>query len=507
MKSPRGHGAARGSNFAPRSKSFEGKFGRIFRTLPASEHDDAVLLKLAEAMEAIGEPEMNEDISDAEENQRIDAGFTYLGQFIDHDLTFDPASSFQKTNDPDAIVDFRTPRFDLDCVYGRGSDDQPYMYEADGKHLKLGDPLTGNPKDLGTRDLPRSQPSTDSRGNSIRRAIIGDPRNDENVIVSQLQGTIIRFHNKVADILLAQNAQTSFEEIQRVVRWHYQWVVLHDYLRVIAGKTIIDTILPHLTSGKPIFEDGPQFRLYEPTKESFIPIEFSVAAYRFGHSMVRPFYRLNPTIKLPIFDPANPFGGLNAFNSFPSSWAIDWDLFFNPGGAPLVGADRIQKAYKIDTSLVNPLAHLPDSIAIDVKSLALRNLKRGKSFGLPSGQTVARFLGLQPIADSKLKVGKATAADSASNKTLVTVDPSFKDNAPLWYYILAEAQQQFNGDDKKGIKLGEIGSRIVAETFIGLLLGDSSSFISQFPNWKPERSFCRADGHFGMRELINVAIK
>lgn len=91
---------------------------------------------------------------DDEENQGINAGYTYLGQFIDHDLTFDPASSLQKQDDPDALVDFRTPRFDLDNIYGRGPDDQPYLYEEDGRLLQLGRPLTGNSQDRDTRDVP-----------------------------------------------------------------------------------------------------------------------------------------------------------------------------------------------------------------------------------------------------------------------------------------------------------------------------------------------------------------
>ena len=136
---------------------------------------------------------------DDEENTGISAGYTYLGQFIDHDITFDPASFLQKGNDPDSLEDFRTPRFDLDNLYGRGPDDQPYLYQSDGKKLLQGArSLTGN-GDLLSRDLARNQPDAKDV-NAPKRAIIGDPCNDENVIVSQLQGMFIRFHNRMVDL-------------------------------------------------------------------------------------------------------------------------------------------------------------------------------------------------------------------------------------------------------------------------------------------------------------------
>lgn len=529
------HGVVRGAEFVPRSISMEGRFGRLFRTLPAASHSDAALLSLVNKMEAdLEPPTINPDRTvtfnegdDAEENHRIDSGYTYLGQFIDHDLTFDPASSLQKINDPDAIVDFRTPRFDLDCVYGRGPEDQPYMYESDEIHLLLGKKMSGNNSDPNSRDLPRANPDPDNvdpQSRVPKRAIIGDKRNDENVIVSQLQATFIRFHNKVADYLLAQNPDTSFEQIQRVVRWHYQWVVINDFLPLIVGKHMVENILPHLKHHGPFLDHPPVFKIYNPKNEPFIPVEFSVAAYRFGHSMVRPFYRLNSTVIQPIFrvppdfTTIPPILGLNGFGQFPEGWAIDWDLFFDAGQSETEGPNRVQKSYKIDTSLVNPLSQLPEFFGKDNSkspmSLAFRNLKRGVSFGLPSGQTVARFLGLEPISDSNLKVGKATKEDDEKNKPIVElqdeagnpVGKEFVDNAPLWFYILAEAQQQFDGNDKTGIHLGPIGGRIVAETFIGLLLGDSSSYLSQYPNWKPEAPFTNKEGKFRMRDLINFAL-
>lgn len=509
------HGGVRGADSTSESKLFEGRFGRMFRTLPDAEFSDTALEKLAAAMTAEVEEEVTpETKADAEENQGIDAGFTYLGQFIDHDLTFDPMSSLQKQNDPDALTDFRTPRFDLDSVYGRGPDDQPYLYEDDGLHLKLGRALTGSAFDANTRDLPRHQSLKGGRA----RALIGDPRNDENVIVSQLQATMLRFHNRMVDFLTQNGAPPDFAEVQRQVRWHYQWVVLNDFLPTIVGNDTVNAILPHLKKKSSIYQDRPNLRFFHWRYDPFMPVEFSVAAYRFGHSMIRPQYRLSTTLvgqgpdkdplngRIAIFTPIDGTEGLNGFREFPSNWAIDWSLFFNMGNnPPKNGIKRVQKAYKIDTSLVNPLGLLPESVAKNIRSLAERNLKRGARLGLPSGQSVARFMDLDPIPDEKLRVGKATEEDFKTNPKLTDIDPIFKDNAPLWYYVLAEAMQQFKDDDDP-IRLGPVGGRIVAEVFIGLLLGDNHSFLSQYPSWKPEPSFTNK-GKFGMAELIKQAIK
>src|SRR5437867_973977 len=283
------HGGIRGADHAPQSSSFEGRFGRMFRRLQPATFTPQALHALAQAMIAEHENEPTPETEvDNEENQGIAAGYTYLGQFIDHDLTFDPASSLTKQNDPQALVDFRTPRFDLDSVYGGGPDAQPYLYESDGRHLQLGRRLTGNPNDPNSRDVPRHASQSGS-GPQRARALIGDPRNDENVIVSQLQALMLRFHNRMAD----EHPRRDFQSLQRLVRWHYQWVVVNDFLVTIAGKDLVHSILPHLASGQSMLKDKPQVRFYKFQNNPFIPVEFSAAAYRFGHSMVRPIYRLN----------------------------------------------------------------------------------------------------------------------------------------------------------------------------------------------------------------------
>ena len=492
------HGMVRGMVHVPRSPSFEGRFGRMFRSLPAAEFRPEILDELAKAMTAEREdPPTPETERDAEENPAISAGITYLGQFIDHDLTFDPSSSLQKQNDPDALVDFRSPRFDLDSVYGRGPDDQPYLYAADGVRMLLGHRLTGSTKDPNARDVPRTNPAE-----GPKRAIIGDPRNDENVIVSQLHSVFLRFHNRVADHLKSAD----FETVQRFVRWHYQWVVVNDFLPTIVDAATLHEVLPHLGNGTSVAADPPRLRFFRWRDEPYIPVEFSVAAYRFGHSMVRPQYRLNTTLadRIDLFAKSGP--DLTGFRENPREFAIDWSLFFRMQARPKdVGIDRLQPAYKIDTSLVNPLALLPRVEAPTMPVLAQRNLLRGLRMGLPSGQTVARRMGLDPIPDEHLTVGKATEEDAATNVPLTAISSEFGHNAPLWFYVLAEAQQQFT-TDATPIRLGPVGGRLVAEVLVGLLLGDRHSFLVANPEWRPFQEFTR-HGRFEMGDFVARALE
>lgn len=490
------HGELRGLESSDRSDRFEGRFGRIFRTLPAAQFDAGILHELAAAMTADFEATQTpETEADDEENTGISAGYTYLGQFIDHDITFDPASSLQRQDDPQALVDFRTPRFDLDNVYGRGPDDQPYLYRADGLHMLLGDALTGNPDDPKAHGVPRNTPEP----NEPARAMLGDPRNDENVIVSQLQASMLRFHNRMIDVL----GSTDFEHVQRQVRWHYQWVVLHDFLPTIIGTDNMINLFGKTKDGSIDFASHPNLRLYKPKHSAFLPVEFSVAAYRFGHSMVRPIYRLNQnTDRLMIF--SNTGESLVGFRKFPTNLAIDWNLFFKSGNPPATGPKRVQPAYKIDTSLVNPLGSLPASVAVNPSVLAERNLLRGWRMSLPSGQSVAHKLGIPVIPDDKLKVGKATEADTAGNKSITDISPKFAGNAPLWYYVLAEAQQQFQTNDTP-IHLGPVGGRIVGEVITGLLYEDSHSYVRQHPNFTPIKEFLSDAGEFKMADLLRQA--
>jgi hypothetical protein len=471
---------------------------------------------LGERMIAEAETFTTEGEQDPEENHGIPAGYTYLGQFIDHDLTFDPMSSLQKQNDPNALTDFRTPRFDLDCLYGRGPDDQPYLYDDEKLRFRLGLPLEGSDSDTRACEAPRV-----AADQGRPRALIGDPRNDENVVISQLHAIMLRFHNRMVEVLGATKAE-HFPEVQRMVLWHYQWVVLHDFLPKVVGTKTVEDILPHLTSGKSIYEHKPQLHFFEWKASPYIPVEFSAAAYRFGHSMVRPIYRLNTNlteggplndgrrrILTPKDDKEQVEQGLNGFRKIPTRWAIDWRLFFElDGGAQSEDVkQRIQYSYHIDTSLVHPLGQLPAAVAVNPPSLAVRNLWRGLSMGLPSGQDVARYMGIEPIADDYLYVGKAGQRDAEDSRSLLDISKVFTKNAPLWYYILAEAQQRYD-PERRTTRLGRVGGRIVAEVFIGLLLGDHTSFLASDPNWRPIPEFwaeSNNNAYRSYREIFTMA--
>ena len=512
----RGLSAAGGSTGKVRpGDAFQSRFGRMFPDLPAADFAEADLRTLAASMVSGFDPP--KDGPDPEESG-IPALYTYLGQFIDHDLTFGPEASFQKQKDPDAIADFRTAAFDLDNLYGRGPGDQPYMYAPDGKSFILGDPLT-----LGDRN------ATDLQRNSAGRAIIGDPRNDENAIVSQLQGLFQRFHNRV----VAGNGALGFEQAQSIVRRHYQYMVINDFLPRIVNRSVLD----ELRTGSRYDKDKLSF--FTALDRPFIPVEFAVAAYRLGHSMVRPGYRLNDANLLPIFPiptkdvPPRALGfpeGLTGFRRMTPDWGIDWGRFIDlderadgkdpdlldprPDKDPEFRRQnflRLQFAYKIDTALVDPLGSLPLVVAgDDVLSLALRNLRRGVSFGLPSGQDVAARMKVRELPDEAILIGQAVDDKPQIGSIDGIAGGAFKRKCPLWTYILAEAIQNKEdpasrmpvaGGARSTPQLGPVGGRIVAEVFLGLMFADPASYLSTDPDWTPAR---RRD--YGLKHFVAFAL-
>jgi hypothetical protein len=187
-------------------------------------------------------------------NPAIPAGYTYLGQFVDHDITFDPTSALGRDNDPQALVNFRTPRYDLDSLYGSGPQDQPFLYDWDCEPCGVKLLVGSNPKDPSLpHDDDRQPAPVDLPRNERGRALVGDARNDENLIVSQLHLLFIQFHNKVVDCLCANEsdlpATELFDEARRIVRWHYQWIVVHDLLERLAGKHVTRSVLKPAAPG------------------------------------------------------------------------------------------------------------------------------------------------------------------------------------------------------------------------------------------------------------------
>src|SRR5439155_18100977 len=239
--------------------------------------------------------------------------------------------------------------------------------------------------------------------------------------------------------------------------------------------------------------DEKRLKFFHWKHEPFMPVEFSVACYRLGHSMIRPGYSLNDGTLLPIFMTADAAKAgfeddLTGFRAVDSNRAIDWARFIDLDhraydGGDTIKKNRLQFAYRIDTSVVNPLSQLPASVATNPSSLAQRNLLRGWRLGLPSGQHVARAMGEKPIADKDILIGKGVDKPDKSEKpvSISTFGKVFERNCPLWTYILAEAMQHKENvkipvKEKISIttpRLGPVGGRIVAEVFLGLIFGDN----------------------------------
>lgn len=398
---------------------------------------------------------------DTAHDSAIPSGYTFFGQFIDHDLTLDQGSILGSTVDPSTVDDIRTPLFDLDCVYGLGPQGSPDIYDGATGRLRID-------HHDGADDLPR-----DAQG----LALIGDPRNDENTAVSQLQLAFLKLHNAILDHVQAQpqlkrSGESDFAAAQRLTRWLYQWAVVHDFLPRVVGQDVVDEVF------QPHGNRRVRTKAFDWQKRIFMPVEFSVAAYRFGHSMVRAEYPLNSAKPhVPFFGDAEDMQG---FRPLPAGHTIEWGHYFPVNGsAPVM-------ARAIDTHLVPPLHTLPasvvgtEAVGTGLSNLAQRNLRRGDALGLPSGETVAKKLGVQPASASELGVPGGG-------------------EAPLFWYVLKEAEIQTGGK-----RLGELGGRIVAEVFAGLLAGDPDSYLNATPTWTPAPPFTTT-GTVAVADLLRLA--
>ena len=466
------HGAElRGMFLTTKDRLAEGRFGAMFKKLPAFSPPDSLLDGLARTM-------VEGDTSDvflaktAAQGGRLFAGFTFIGQFIDHDITLDKTPLEDQQADPDAKVNFRTPRYDLDSLYGGGPTNQSQLYDSAEPAKLL---LRNNVNEV--LDVPRD-------GNG--RAIIGDPRNDENLIIVQFHKAVAQFHNRIVDYAKGQGIRTEwlFETARRLTRWHYQWAVIHDFLPRFVGDELVG---PNGAIYKEVAGKPPVINLayYKPTNREgrpFMPVEFAVAAYRFGHSLIRPFYVLNDTGIVDIFGP--PGGrNLNGGRPIPTDLQIQWKNIL-----PVDPNFPARPPRKIDTKLSIPLTTLPGSAVPPPDPtihLAVRNTVRGKRVGLPSGQQVA----------------KAMRVPVLSNATLgLSNDPGWGGEAPLWFYILKEAELQQGGE-----QLGSVGGRIMAETLVGLLQRDPNSYLYLDPSWKPGPPIAPASGQFTFVDLLRYA--
>ena len=424
---------------------YAGRYGRLFPELPGLQADGERLLRLGDAGGACDGTTATPDGAGA-------AGWPFFGQFIAHDITADRSPLATRT-DPHVIRNFRTPRANLESVYGAGPTGSPYLYRREDP-AKL---LAGGGEGDERQDLPRNHEGI---------ALIGDPRNDVHLFVSQLQLAMIKVHNGLVDRLREDGTPEAevFEEAARATAWHYQWIIVNEYLPAAAGATLVQDVI----------DAGPRF--YTPGPDSFIPFEFSDGAFRYGHGQIRESYRINADA-----GELDMFPDLVGFHPVSAQRRVDWGFMFDiPDRGPA------QRARKIDGRLVAALIRLPHEITGDVevdayRSLAARDLERGYALGLPSGEAVARAMGEEPLAPEEVGL----ASDGWTAET------------PLWIYFMREAAVREAGD-----RLGPAGGRIVAEVLVGILDADPGSYRSVDPGWRPTLP---AGGQFGIADLLSFA--
>lgn len=420
-----------------------GRYRRLFDDLEPLVADERALHDLGR-LGGVADVGANGDAPDAS----VAAGWPMFGQFVAHDITADRSPLGHRAN-PEQIRNFRTPRANLEGVYGAGPVGSPYLYDkADAAKLLLG------PDGV---DVPRNEQGI---------ALVGDPRNDVHLFMNQIQVGFIRLHNRLVDRLREDGTPEAdlFEEARRAATWHYQWVITREFLPILIGAELTDRLL----------DFGAD--LYRPQdEEPYIPFEFADAAYRYGHSQIRQRYQVNDSL-----GPVPVFPDLIGFCEVHPERRVEWSLLFDVPGRPAA-----QRAKRIDGRLPESLIELPQAISgveeTDAyASLANRDLQRGQAIGLPSGEGVAGALGVEPLSADQIGLA----------------EHGWSEETPLWIYVLREADALHDGD-----RLGPVGGRIVGEVLVGIIDADPESFRSVDRAWKPTLPSHDPD-KFGIADIL-----
>lgn len=427
----------------------------------------------------------------------LPAVLTYFGQFVDHDITANtdrnsallpefsiaapPLTANARTAVAAQLGNLRRGTLRLDSLYGDGTDIDDLL--RDGARMRIGRTVSGAPN-----DLPRFGQALDEGGideellgqllpgipldRARKLAFIGDSRNDENLVVAQLHLAFLRFHNAVADRMTG-SADERFVSARRLVQWHYQWLVVERYLAAICDPSVLAAVKAAGASRYGAFaaENGGIVDDHAP-----LPLEFSVAAFRFGHSMIRQRYLFNQDFPQATLEQLFEFtgkGGLGGPEALPDIWIIDWKNF-------LVADEAAKLARPLDLRLATGLFDMPNEDPPHLRSLAARNLRRSYVLNLPTAQAVIAELraageDLQILTDEELTGGAGGTA---------LRDNGYAEETPLWFYVLAEAAVLGGGK-----RLGPLGSLLIAETLIGLIAADEESYWnrggSEQGRWQP----------------------
>jgi Animal haem peroxidase len=418
----------------------------MFPDLDALPVESEMLAAAGQAGGACAPAVVDGDSVKGSEDAAQAAGWPFLAQIIAHDITAD-RSAVGPHADTAELRNAHCPKLNLEPLYVDGPVGNPYLYEIE-------DPALFLIADDGW-DVPR---------NSQGVALIGDPRNDVHLFVNQLHVMMLHAHNAIVTLLRDQGTEEAdlFAQARQTLTWHYQWVVVHDFLPRLVGSQIVDDVLVA----------GPQH--YAPSSEGvYLPLEFADAAYRYGHAQIRDAYRLRadgPVVPL--------FPDLIGFRELPADHHLDMAQIFDLPDRP-----PAQRAKRIDGRLPNSLIRLPHEVTGDVPdeayiSLAVRDLMRGMATGLPSGEDVAAALGTPAL-------------------TIEQIGPGWESGTPLWFYVLKEAECLGDGE-----RLGPVGGRIVAEVIVGLLCSDRGSYMSESPGWQPTLPH---EDMFSMADLLLLA--
>jgi hypothetical protein len=431
-----------------------GTYVRLFPELPPFVADMDALIRLGMSGGPMDPDPAGTPTPKSEQSGTVPAGFTYFGQFLDHNITFQADATFDLGNQPGATTNFRSGRISLEHVYGLGPETQAFEYYDQNA--------------VGNFWIDPARPYDVAR-NAQGTPVIPDPRNDNTVITIQIHLAFQKFHNAVVALLAAQGVAEDqlFATAHQLVVWHFQWLVANEWLPLVVEPSVYADVRAN----------GPRYYKRDGTS---LPVEFTCAAYRL-HSLVLEDYQLNDTTSGDLFGLRRPFAPLT------EAQVIDWSYFFDFGDGKLAYAKRFEAKVShtflnmpgpIDSPLEWP-SNIPPTQAL--RSIAVRNLLRGNAFGLPSGQAVAELLGQQPLTKDELGLTGSGLAE-----------------APLWYYVLAEADLTAGG-----VTLGATGSRIVAEVLFGLLSDDPSSYVNVDPGWTP--TLGARPGAFTMVDLLRVA--